>query len=420
MNAPDTMTEKDFEELSGEVELNTPEDFARALIGIAIDMRANDIFITDDAVATSVKFRHLGKIREIRRLTHDYGRRLHNHFRALAEADLADLHRPSEGRILFPLEDRKQIDLRISTLPSLFGHDLSIRLADIGQGAADLEDLGLLDDEQHELRRLLDSPSGLILVAGPTGSGKTHSLYAFLRHLNNGNRKIHTLEDPIERVVRGAVQTQVSRRSGMDFSDLLHAVLRHSPDVIMIGEIRDNRTAEIAVRAASSGQLVLATLHSQTAAGAVDTMLAYGTHRRFLASNLVGVIAQRLVRRLCPECRNPIFLPHATGLLSDARAHLKSLRLQNGAAAPQLFRTKGCKECQSEGYDRLVCVPEIMVGTSRIRNSIASGESSEQTHQVAISQGMRTLREAGQLRIAMGHAAPNDVYEMLPPLLDRV
>jgi type II secretory ATPase GspE/PulE/Tfp pilus assembly ATPase PilB-like protein len=410
-NTTDELAELDFEELSGEVELNLPEEFARALIGYAAELKANDIFVSDDSAATSVKLRQLGKIREIRRLTRDYGRRLQNHFRALSGTDSSDSHRPSEGRCLFQVESQGLVDLRINSLPSLFGQDLAIRIADQGAGVARLGELGMRADEQHRVRRLLDSPSGLILVAGPTGSGKTHSLYSFLEYLNDGQRKIHTLEDPIERVLQGVVQSQVTRRPGMDFSDLLSAVLRHSPDVIMVGEVRDERTAEIALRAASSGQLVLATIHAQTAAGAIDTMLAYKTHRHFLASTLVGVVAQRLVRRVCAGCRRYIELPLGTSMLADTREQL-------GSSTPRLSRPVGCEICRGSGYDRMICIPEILIGTSRVRTAVGAGAITEDIEAIAVESGMRTLRKAAQIRIAEGTVTPEDVYQALPPQLE--
>lgn len=410
MSSIDSTTEIDFQELSGEVELNSPESFARALISYASDVRANDIFISDDASATSVKFRQMGRVREVRRLTRDYGRRLQNHYRALSAIDAVDLNRPSEGRTQFQLDDDRIVDLRVSMLPSLFGHDLAIRIAEQGAGVMRVDQLGMFDDEQHQVHRLLDSPSGLILVAGPTGSGKTHSLYSFLDYLNNGQRKIHTLEEPIERILPGIVQSQVTNRPGMNFHDLLAAVLRHSPDVIMIGEIRDNRTADIAVRAAASGQLVLATIHAQTAASAVDTMLAYEVQRHFLASTLVGVIAQRLVRRLCEKCKQKIQLPTKTCLLEETRSKL-------GITSVSLTRSRGCAGCADLGFDRLICIPEIMIGTAEIRAAAASARSTSEIEQIAVGSGMRTLRDAAKMRIAKGLATAEDIYQILPPQL---
>ena len=401
----------DFEELSGEVELNAPEDFAQALIAYAAEIGANDVFITDEAAATSVKLRQLGRVREIRRLTRDYGRRLQNHYRTLSAIEALDSHRPSDGRTQFQLEGTRIIDLRVSSLPSLFGHDIAIRIAEQSANVASIDQLGMLPEENHKVHRLLDSPSGLVLVAGPTGSGKTHSLYAFLNYLNDGKRKIHTLEEPIERILPGIVQSQATNRGGLDFCSLLSAILRHSPDIIMIGEIRDEKTAEIAVKAAASGQLVLSTIHAQSSVGALDSLLAYGIHRRFLASTLTGIIGQRLVRRICRNCRREIQLPHRTYMLGEVRQSL-------GLHDPKLYQPVGCSQCHELGYDRLICIPEILIGTPEIKHAIAEGTSTNEIEQLAFRDGMQSLRDASKLRIALGDATPQDIYQVLPPMFD--
>lgn len=404
------MTEEDFEPLSAEVELNAPEDFARALMEYALDRKATDVFISDDIDATVVRMRHMGQMDEVRRLARDYGHRLQNHIRALGDADIGDLHRPAEGRCVLALTDNRSVDLRISIMPSVFGFDLALRIVEQGSSLFDLHELGLLNDEKQRIEQLLDAPAGLILVAGPTGSGKTNSLYAFLRWLNDGQRKIHTLEEPVEHILPGTVQTEVNHRGGLDFTNLLHTVLRHSPDVIMLGEIRDEQTAAMAIRAASSGQLVLATVHAQTAAGAVQTMLAYQSHAHFLASALLGIIAQRLVRRLCVKCRMSIPLPDLPSFMSEVGDELPR------DYEPTLYVPRGCDACDSLGYDRLVCVPEILSASPAICRAIADGESSDRIEHLAMSEGMRSLRQSLQLRVAQGITTAEDACRMLPPL----
>ncbi|XZE52855.1 GspE/PulE family protein [Planctomycetaceae bacterium SH139] len=402
----------DFEPLTAEVEVNPPEAFARALFDYALDRRATDIFISDDTDATVVKIRQLGTLRPMRRLTRDYGRRLQNHIRALANADVTDHQHPATGRCLVLLDDKRMVDLRINSIPSLFGQEVALRLFEHGRSTLQLNQLGLLRDELDELRRLLDAPSGLILLAGPTGSGKTHTMYSFLDYLNNGRRKIHTLEDPVEFVMPGVVQSQVNSRAGIDFASLLHAALRHSPDVIMIGEIRDKATAEIAIRAAGSGQLVLATVHAQDAVGAIQSMLAYDGAPQFLASTLLGVVSQCLLRRLCPACHRAIQLPKSSNLLSDLRERYQNM------GEPHLYAPAGCPACDDQGYDRLICVPEILVASQRIRQGISDGYSAHQLQQLALQAGMRTLSEACKIRIALGMATAEDAYEALPADVD--
>lgn len=407
----DAPTAADFEPLTAEVELNPPEQFARALLEHTVDRGATDLFITDDTDATVITVRQLGELVEVRRLTRAYGRRLQNHLRALANADVADHQHPASGRSLFQIDERRVVDLRINAIPSLFGQDVAVRLFVHGRVSSRLDQLGMLDDELGEVRRLLDAPSGLILISGPTGSGKSHSLYACLDHLNNGRRKIHTIEEPIEFIMPGIVQSQVSRKAGLDYPQLLHAALRQSPDVIMVGEIRDEASAQIAVRAAASGQLVLATIHAEDTIGAVHSMLSYGASPQFLAATLVGVIAQRLVRRLCKDCRQAMALPEQTRWMHALRERFHDER------AAQIYVPQGCDQCKQRGFDRMICIPEVLTATPHIRQAIIDQRSHATLREFAVEAGMRTLREACQMRIALGAICGEDIYDVLPPML---
>jgi type II secretory ATPase GspE/PulE/Tfp pilus assembly ATPase PilB-like protein len=401
-------TEADFEPLTAEVEHNPPEVFARALIEHAVDRHATDLFISDDTDATVITLREMGELVEMRRLARAFGYRLQNHVRALCDADVTDHQHPASGRTLFQLDDQRLVDLRIHSIPSLFGQDVAVRIFEHGRSSSRIDQLGLFEDELRELLRLLDAPSGLLLCAGPTGSGKTHSLYAFLDHLNNGRRKIHTIEEPIEYVMPGIVQAQVNLKAGLDYPQLLHATLRQSPDVVMIGEIRDPRSAEVAIRAAASGQLVLASIHADSAAGAVHSLLSYGVNPSFVASSLLGVVGQRLVRRLCPACRKPLSLPEESDLLRAIREPL------DDSPSPQLYVPEGCKRCRRLGFDRLICVPEILVASPGLQQAIAEQQPREEIRRRAEAEGMRTLREAAQMRIAVGAVCAEDVFDILP------
>ncbi|HWL72458.1 MAG TPA: ATPase, T2SS/T4P/T4SS family, partial [Burkholderiaceae bacterium] len=211
--------------------------------------------------------------------------------------------RPSEGRWIRRRDNGTATDLRINTLPTLYGEDISIRLLERESDLRTLDSLGLLPRQMHELIAMINSPGGLVLVTGPTVSGKTTTLYACLQNLNNGSRKINTIEDPVEYAVPGLRQSQVNPLLEIDFPEMLRSVLRQAPDVIMVGEIRDPLTAQTAVRAANSGHVVLATLHAPIAAGAIQSMLSLDVHPHFFSSCLRGVVTQRLVRSLCPECK---------------------------------------------------------------------------------------------------------------------
>ncbi|QEG41052.1 GspE/PulE family protein [Roseimaritima ulvae] len=388
-------TEGDFEEVDDapqiEPELNPPETFAQALMEIAAEQRASDLFISDEMDATVIRMRRMGRLKVIRKLQSSYGRRLLNHFRALAGIDIADLARPADGRARFLLDGNREVDVRFGVMPTACGQDMAMRLFDHSRGLVGLDDIGFLDEERVIVERLLTAPSGLILVAGPAGCGKTNSLYAFLNHLNNGQRKIHTLEEPIEYRLPGMHQSQVNVRAGLDFADLLYGCMRQSPDVIMIGEIRDTRTADTAIRAGTGGQLVLATVHAQTAPTAVQNMLALNANRHFLADSLVGVLNQRLIRQLCPHCR----VQHE---MADPNNGGKQIYFQPGS----------CDECREEGYIGMTCLPEILEVGKIMTHAIAQGEAADELGRIAVEQGMRKLGDAAMLRITQGIVTPQD------------
>ena len=296
------------------------ERTSAALIQLALQMKASDLFVLTNENSVEIQLRQLGLMRPVREYSLDYGRRLISHFKAVSGMDIAERFRPTEGRWVFPRDNGPPVDIRLNTIPTLFGEDLTCRLLDRQRGLRPLEELHLGDRATWDLQSLLKHPSGLILVTGPTGSGKTTSLYACLQSLNDGQRKINTLEDPIEYTLPGIRQSQVNLRLGTDFSVLLPACLRQAPDIIMIGEIRDSKTANIAVRAANSGHLVLATLHAPVAAAAPYAMIAFGVSPHFLTSSLLGIISQRLLRRLCVRCRIPIDLTGYAAMFEDVRA----------------------------------------------------------------------------------------------------
>lgn len=384
-----------------------PDVASRELLAYAADSGASDIFLTDEAGFVAVRMRRLGRVELLQRLSREAGRRLQNHFRAVGGADVTDHMKPVEGRDVIQLDDGRAIDVRISALPTVFGQDLALRMFHNDQSLMSIENLGFLPRELAEVEELLEAPSGLLLVSGPTGSGKTNSLYAFLKYLNRGDLKIHTLEEPVEYVLNGVVQSQVNHRGGVGFAQLLSAALRHAPDVIMIGEIRDRRTAEIAVQAGSSGQLVLATVHASTATGAVQTMAAFEINPHFLASSLLGVVSQRLVRRLCPACRFPIDLPDFPDYLREGDGELDF--------TPQrtLYVPVGCERCV-DGYDRLACVPEILRIDSRLRRAISDRVDFERIADLAEQGGMTRFQTAARQRLALGITTIEEIIREIP------
>lgn len=400
----------EFEELEGETEFSPPEVYAANLIEWAADRHASDLFVSDSDYSVIVSVRRLGRVELVRRLARDYGHKLQGHLRVLAGADAGESIRPCEGRGVLSLPSGRNVDLRLSSLPTLFGQDVAIRLFDPIYGARAIEKLGYDDVELQLLRDLLAQPSGLILVAGPVSSGKTSTLYAAVDALNDGSRKIHTLEDPIEHSIPGVMQSQVNLRAGLDFAELLSAVLRHSPDVIMIGEIRDMRTAATAVRAGASGQLVLATIHAKSAAEAISSLTQYETNAKFVSRSLIGVINQRLYRSICHDCRQPIDAVHLE--VPDR------IRTRIGDVEPRLYRAVGCDRCYGEGYSALSSVPEIMLTSPEIELAISEGVSAAKLEAIARDQGMLSLCETVASRVYRGDTTPEEAQRRAPdPLI---
>lgn len=392
-----------FEELEGETELSPPEVYAANLIEWAVERQSSDLFVSDFEKSVVVSVRRLGRVEIVRRLAKDYGRRLQGHLRVITGSDAGEMFRPSEGRGMIRTPGGEEVDVRLSSMPTMYGQDVAVRLFYPAHGALRLKDLGLDPQELSEIKRLLARHFGLILVAGPVGSGKSSTLYAALQHLNDGTRKIHTLEDPIEHAIPGVVQTGINLRAGLDFPELLSAVFRHSPDVIMIGEIRDQHTAATAVRAGASGQLVLATIHAKTAAEAIDVMLQYGVNQKFMAAALLGVINQRLMRRLEPEAGDPIETDEELPLTDRIKSRL-------GGANPMLVRVRDGKE--DEGFAALTCVPEIMSVDQKLSEAIAAGVPAAQLHSIAFSNGMLTLAEAARVRVYRGETTAEEAMRI--------
>lgn len=400
----------DFEEIEGETELSPPEIYTANLIEWAIDRRASDLFVSDTENSVIVAVRRMGKVEQVRRLARAYGRKLQGHLRVLAGADAGETVRPCEGRGVVTTPGGRTVDLRLSSMPTLFGQDVAIRLFDPVQGARSIEQLGFDPTELQMVRELISRPSGLILVAGPVASGKSSTLYAALDELNDGTRKIHTLEDPIEHALPGVMQSQVNVRAGLDFAELLAAALRHSPDVIMIGEIRDAQTARTAVRAGASGQIVFATIHAKSAAEAIDSLTQYETNSKFVSRSLIGVINQRLMRSLCPDCRQPLDIGHL-----DVP---ERIRPRLGDTTPRIYRAVGCERCFNEGYNSLACVPEILLNSPEIEFAISEGVSASKLDAVARDQGMLSLTETFVSRIFRGATTPEEAQHcMADPMI---
>jgi general secretion pathway protein E len=355
-----------------------------------------------------VALRHLGIFQEIATLPAELGRHCLAHIKALAGIDTIEHRRPLDGRWMHDCPDQQRIDLRISVLPTLYGEDINLRLLNRQSQFLALDKLGLVPDVFNQLTAMLQSPSGLILVAGPTGAGKTTTLYAALHDLRDGKRKINTIEDPIEYALPGIRQAQINPHVDVGFPELLRSVLRQAPDIIMIGEIRDSVTAETAVRAANSGHLVLATLHAPGAASAVQSLYNLGVSTHFLGTALLGVVAQRLVRTLCPACRLACDMSYLPLIFEEVAPWLGP-----GVERP-LFAAQGCPACRQSGYAGRTGVFEVLGVSASLRHLMYKRATIGALHRQACADGMLPFRVAALIKMAEGETTAEEALRVFP------
>lgn len=378
------------------------------LVGHAVQLPASDIFFSSNEHNVTVSVRRYGMIHTISVLPADLGRKHIAHVKAVAQMDVSERRRPLDGRWIFKTDDGQVADLRINMIPTLFGEDLAIRILPRQTQLYSLDALGTTQEQLSALTQMLESPSGLILLTGPTGSGKTATLYACLARLNDGRRRINTIEDPVELTIDGLRQSQINPAINLDFPALLRGVLRQSPDVIMIGEIRDVETADTAVRAANSGHLVFATIHAPAAASGPQSMKSLGANPHFLSTCLRGVISQRLVRTLCPDCKTSFDVSDSPRTFDEVRPWL------GPDEGKSLFVPHGCPKCQMTGYAGRTGVFEVMSITPEIRGLIADSRSSREIRQVAVAAKMTEFRHAALLKVARGITSTEEVFRVIP------
>ena len=363
-----------------------------ALLLQALRERASDLHFEPYEARSVVRFRVDGVLRDVIEPPRALHAALVSRLKIMASLDIAEKRLPQDGRIALKLGD-KQVDVRVSTLPTGAGERVVLRLLDKDSARLDLAALGMSAPTLVVIDRLIREPHGIVLVTGPTGSGKTTTLYAALSRLPRGTTNMMTVEDPIEYALDGVAQTQVSPRVDLTFARALRALLRQDPDVIMIGEIRDLETAQIAVQASLTGHLVLATLHTNDAASAVTRLADMGVEPYLLASSLLGVLAQRLVRTLCPVCRTAA--PPSPG----------EAKLVAGLGLPAsqpVWTAPGCAQCNDSGYRGRSGVYELLVVDDAMRRMIHDGASEPALRDAALRSGMRTLRVDGARWIAEG------------------
>lgn len=368
-----------------------------ALLTEAIKQSASDIHLETFERRLIVRFRVDGVLREVVQPKRELAPLLVSRIKVMAKLDIAEKRVPQDGRMSLKVGGR-EIDIRVSTMPSSAGERVVLRLLDKDAGRLTLTSLGMPDNLRKQLTELLLRPHGILLVTGPTGSGKSTTLYAGLSEINDQTRNILTVEDPIEYNIEGIGQTQVNVKADMTFARGLRAMLRQDPDVVMVGEIRDRETAEIAVQASLTGHLVLSTLHTNSAVGAITRLRDMGIEPFLLASSLLGVLAQRLVRVLCPHCKE----------LHQPTAMEQTFLGLQGAT---IYRAKGCAQCNSTGYRGRTGIYELLAVDESVRQMI-HGEDSEEHLLQAVRPHARSIRDDGIQRVREGITTLEEVLRV--------
>lgn len=372
-----------------------------AMLSEAIKEGASDIHIESFERQLAVRFRVDGMLRQVLEPPRQLAPLLVSRIKVMARLDIAEKRLPQDGRFSLRIAGRA-IDIRVSTLPASHGERVVLRLLDKNSIQLDLAQLGLDETKRVAVSDLLQNPHGIILVTGPTGSGKSTTLYAMLRQLNSRDRNIMTVEDPVEYELEGIGQTQVNPRVDMTFARGLRAILRQDPDVVMIGEIRDGETAQIAVQASLTGHLVLSTLHTNSAIGAVSRLRDMGVEPFLLASSLTGILAQRLVRRLCHHCRQPTQLSEEQLMQAGLPA---ALRLR------QVYQPLGCEHCNGSGYRGRTGIHELVVIDNALKQAIAEAQSDVQLEQHVRQRG-QSIRLNGLDKVLSGETSLAEVLRV--------
>lgn len=368
-----------------------------AVFSQAIRANASDIHIEPFEAQLRIRFRIDGQLKTVLTPKPGVAPMLVSRIKVMAKLDIAEKRLPQDGRIALKLGGRA-VDLRVSTIPSNYGERVVMRLLDKSAGMLELNDLGMPNPVLHSIQQLLSRPHGIFLVTGPTGSGKTTTLYAGLSRLNDSQRNIMTIEDPVEYNIDGISQTQVNSKANMTFAKGLRAILRQDPDVVMIGEIRDLETAEIAVQSSLTGHLVLSTLHTNTAVGAITRLRDMGIEPFLLASSVTGVLAQRLVRRLCPHCKQQ----HPAD-----QAECELLAVEQA----DIYRAEGCEHCNHTGYQGRLGIYELVLIDDQVQQMIHSG-ASELDIERYVRQHSPSLQQTSFARVLAAETSLEEVLRV--------
>ncbi|MGI6078972.1 MAG: GspE/PulE family protein [Fastidiosipilaceae bacterium] len=402
--------EVEVEELTPEVDDASEKPavhLANTIFNQAVRAGTSDIHIEPQETSMRVRFRIDGVLHDAMQPSKKLHAPLVSRIKVMANMDIAERRVPQDGRISLKIED-KAIDVRVATLPTAYGEKVTMRLLNRSGRLITLEELGFPLPELEKYRRIVQMPYGFILVTGPTGSGKSTTLYATLAAINSVEKNIITVEDPIEYRLDGLNQVQVNVRAGLTFANGLRSILRSDPDIIMIGEVRDAETARIAVESALTGHLVFSTIHTNDAAGAITRLGDMGIETFLTASSLAGVVAQRLARVLCTHCKEPYEISRDQ-LLSN----IPDFPISEGEEKLTLYRSKGCFRCSNTGYKGRVGIYELLLVNEEIRRLTLNHASSSEINDAAVAAGMVTLRQDGLRKVKEGITSVEETMRVI-------
>jgi type II secretion system protein E len=401
----DTLLKQDLNDLDQEASV---VKFVNQIIWEAHQTRATDIHIEPMEIDLRIRYRIDGVLHQtpVPATLKRFQSSIISRIKVMANMDIAEKRLPQDGRISLRVKG-EEIDVRVSTMPTVYGESVSLRLLLRGSGMINMSQLGLEPDDAKLLTRMITRPHGILLCTGPTGSGKSTSLYAWLHTINSVDKRIMSAEDPIEYEMAGVNQVQMKPEIGLTFAHTLRTFLRQDPDVIMVGEIRDRDTAEIAIRAALTGHLVFSTLHTNDSAGTVNRLLDMGIEPFLVASSVEGIVAQRLIRRLCPSCRKPLEIDDAQ------REFLKSEGFpMDMLATHTVYEPNGCDECRGSGFKGRTGIYEILAIDDHIRPLVIKRAASSEIKREALKNGLRTLRDDGWRKVLEGTTTVEEVLRV--------
>jgi len=395
--------EIDVDQLEKSAEEEPIVKLANTILSRAVQTGVSDIHIETYEDELRVRFRIDGKLKTMMTFSKSMSPKLVSRFKIMAKLNIAEKRLPQDGRIRIR-SGGKDIDLRVSTLPTIFGEKVVMRVLDRSSIKVELNYLGFEKDDLKKYTAAILKPYGMILVSGPTGSGKTTTLYASLNKINREDVNIITVEDPVEYNIEGINQVHVKEDIGLTFASTLRSFLRQDPDIIMVGEIRDSETAEIAIRAALTGHLVFSTIHTNDAPTTIMRLVDMGVERYLISSSLILVVAQRLVRKICPYCKKEVYVPpSALEEIGFSKEEAKSVKIYKG---------KGCDYCNYTGYKGRIALYEVMPISDKLRRMILEGKSADDLRKEAVKEGMSTLRMSGLKKIKEGITTIEEVMNV--------